>query len=352
MILLSRMFSPRPLAVLRLHAVLLTAALCLFVGASAHAACSNPTAEEASIVYNDDYNIMMFCDGTQWQPMGGGSGSDTLAGLSCANGQVASWDNSGGAWVCADVSAGSTAWGDLSGVPADIADGDDDTLADLSCGNNEIAKWNGSAWACAANDTGGNPDWSDIQNRPAGLDDGDDVGITSESDPTVQANVKDGVSWSELSGIPAGFADGTDDGADNLGNHTATQALNMSGNNITSAGDVTASAYFHSSDIRLKRDVAPANGLEILTAIKGVTYNWKDSGKPAAGVVAQDVEKVMPYAVSTGPDGMKAVEYDQLLAPVIEAIKTLAQENQALGRENESLKKRVEALEARKDRGL
>jgi hypothetical protein len=52
--------------------------------------------------------------------------------------------------------------------------------------------------------------WADISNPPPGLADGDDVGITVETDPTVAASVKDGVSWGEISGIPAGFADGVD----------------------------------------------------------------------------------------------------------------------------------------------
>ena len=52
--------------------------------------------------------------------------------------------------------------------------------------------------------------WEEISDRPSGLDDGDDVGITSETDPTVLASVKDGVNWGELSGVPAGFADGVD----------------------------------------------------------------------------------------------------------------------------------------------
>jgi hypothetical protein len=54
-------------------------------------------------------------------------------------------------------------------------------------------------------------DWSQILGIPADLADGDDVGITSESDPTVDESVKDGVDWNELSGIPTGFADGVDD---------------------------------------------------------------------------------------------------------------------------------------------
>ncbi|MBD3242991.1 MAG: hypothetical protein GF331_20530 [Chitinivibrionales bacterium] len=48
-------------------------------------------------------------------------------------------------------------------------------------------------------------DWTDIQNRPAGLDDGDQAGISSESDPTVPANVKDGIEWSEVSNKPSSY---------------------------------------------------------------------------------------------------------------------------------------------------
>lgn len=53
--------------------------------------------------------------------------------------------------------------------------------------------------------------WGNLANIPADLADGDDTGITTETDPTVLASVKDGVSWGEVSGIPAGFADGVDD---------------------------------------------------------------------------------------------------------------------------------------------
>ncbi|MHC4396142.1 MAG: tail fiber domain-containing protein [Planctomycetota bacterium] len=54
--------------------------------------------------------------------------------------------------------------------------------------------------------------WSEVSSRPAGLDDGDDIGITTETDPTVAASVKDGVSWGEVSGRPAGLDDGDDVG--------------------------------------------------------------------------------------------------------------------------------------------
>jgi hypothetical protein len=44
----------------------------------------------------------------------------------------------------------SGAYSDLTGAPADLADGDDDTLGGLVCAEKEVARWDGSAWACAA----------------------------------------------------------------------------------------------------------------------------------------------------------------------------------------------------------
>lgn len=54
--------------------------------------------------------------------------------------------------------------------------------------------------------------WGNLSNIPSGFADGVDNtgGITTETDPTVLASVKDGVSWGEISSIPFGFADGVD----------------------------------------------------------------------------------------------------------------------------------------------
>ena len=82
--------------------------------------------------------------------------------------------------------------------------------------------------------------WSQITGVPADLTDGDDVGITSETDPTVLASVKDGVSWAEIADIPSGFADGTDDGG--VGGslkHLVNDFIVASGQSITAGGVVT-----------------------------------------------------------------------------------------------------------------
>ena len=77
--------------------------------------------------------------------------------------------------------------------------------------------------------------WANLANIPADLADGDDVGITSESDPTVAASVKDGVSWEEVSGIPSGFADGVDNVGGGITGVNAGGGLTGGG----SSGDVT-----------------------------------------------------------------------------------------------------------------
>lgn len=89
-------------------------------------------------------------------------------------------------------------------------------------------------------------------------------------------------------------------------------------------GDVRATGFIASSDRRLKKNFEKTNGLETISKLKGYRYEWKDTGKKDFGVIAQEVEKVMPEAVVTNPEtGMKAVKYNGLFAPVIESIKEL-----------------------------
>lgn len=121
---------------------------------------------------------------------------------------------------------------------------------------------------------------------------------------------------------------------DGLGNHTAAQNVNMSGHNVTNAG-----AYFHSSDALLKTGIEKLSGFDILQAISGYSYSWKDSGESSVGVLAQEVEKVLPNAVFTDEKtGLKSVDYDQLIAPMIEAIKELKAENEEIKTELKLLK--------------
>ena len=104
------------------------------------------------------------------------------------------------------------------------------------------------------------------------------------------------------------------------------------------------------SDIRLKTNIITIeNALSRILNLRGVNFNWK---KPSnqwnqlnIGVIAQEVEKVFPEAVMTDKAGYKAVSYDKLVAPLIEAVKELKAENDELKNRNNDLERRIEALE-------
>jgi hypothetical protein len=93
------------------------------------------------------------------------------------------------------------------------------------------------------------------------------------------------------------------------------------------------------SDERLKEDIKPITGaLDKVSQLNGYTFTYKADGKESAGVIAQEVEKVLPSAIqeSTLPlktdDGVeyKTVQYDQLHGLLIEAIKELKAEIEEL----------------------
>jgi hypothetical protein len=99
-----------------------------------------------------------------------------------------------------------------------------------------------------------------------------------------------------------------------------SQEFSVTGD-IYASGNMYAAGYFHNSDASLKENVRTSPGLSLVEKLRGVTFDWKKDGGASAGVIAQEVEQVLPSAVRTGTDGIKRVEYDQLIAPLIEAIK-------------------------------
>ena len=91
-------------------------------------------------------------------------------------------------------------------------------------------------------------------------------------------------------------------------------ALNATSGNFQTTGNMAASAFFQFSDIRLKT-VIPHQHVSVEN-IAPITYLWKDPKKrasPQVGYSAQEVQKVMPYAVSVADDGMLSVNYIQVL---------------------------------------
>jgi hypothetical protein len=119
----------------------------------------------------------------------------------------------------------------------------------------------------------------------------------------------------------------------------------------------TAIAGTCSSDRRFKKDIMPfAPVLSRLTALQPVHYYWRAADFPERhfgnartyGLVAQDVEQVLPELVVTNPDGYKAVDYSELPLLTIQAVKELKAENEALKQQVtllKSLEQRVAELE-------
>ena len=104
---------------------------------------------------------------------------------------------------------------------------------------------------------------------------------------------------------------------------------------IRATDDITA---FYSSDVALKENIVNIpDSLEAIKKLNGVLFNWKDEWikkqggedgyfvrKKDVGVIAQEVEKVLPEAVAQRSDGIKAVKYDRLTCLLIEAVTVLS----------------------------
>ncbi len=100
--------------------------------------------------------------------------------------------------------------------------------------------------------------------------------------------------------------------------------------------------YYQTSDVRLKTNIHPlTSSLADIMRLKPVSFNFKSSGKESLGVIAQDIEKIYPELVTTG-DGMKAVNYEGLIAPLISSV-------QELKKENDELRLKIDAQAARQE---
>ena len=101
-------------------------------------------------------------------------------------------------------------------------------------------------------------------------------------------------------------------------------------------GDVIAQSTTISSDRKLKENIQVVpNALDKVEALNGVTFDWKRDGTPSAGVIAQEVQCVLPEAVKEvtpvkGGDSHLSVNYHALTSILIEAIKELKAEVEQL----------------------
>ena len=91
-----------------------------------------------------------------------------------------------------------------------------------------------------------------------------------------------------------------------------------------STGQLTATDLNSSSDQRLKKSIKTVTGaLDKVDALRGVTFTWKDSNVKAIGLIAQEVNEVLPEIVSTDDDGYMGIRYTNVIGVLVEAIKEL-----------------------------
>ena len=101
---------------------------------------------------------------------------------------------------------------------------------------------------------------------------------------------------------------------------------------IARVGTTNAVAFNTSSDYRLKEDLKEIKGLEKVCAIKVYDFKWKDNIARMDGVLAHELQEVLPYAVTGIKDGedMQGVDYSKLTPILIKAIQELKAEIETL----------------------
>jgi endosialidase-like protein len=131
-----------------------------------------------------------------------------------------------------------------------------------------------------------------------------------------------------------------------IGMASAAYTLDVTGtvrlNNLTNAGGVgtvcvqsgypiswVASNTCVASDRRLKKDIVSLGiGLDAILKLRPVSFFWNEASKnpnqrQQIGLIAQEVEDVIPLIVNTDPNGIKSVSYDLLVSPIIKAVQEL-----------------------------
>ena len=177
---------------------------------------------------------------------------------------------------------------------------------------------------------------------------GYELDVQAATDPVIQvsstgtASTDDAFMRIQIGGTTASsqlhFGDSADEDAGRLSYDHSNDELSVfiagveefrfaSGGTFHADADIVAYSTTVASDAALKYNIEPVeNALDKLNSLDGVTFQWKKNDKASAGVIAQDVEKVMPSAVKEvesikDNSTHKAVDYNQIIALLVEAVK-------------------------------
>jgi hypothetical protein len=134
-----------------------------------------------------------------------------------------------------------------------------------------------------------------------------------------------------------------------IGGSGATEKLDVRGN-IVCSHEISADEFNATSDIRHKENVYDLeNSLEKIKAIRGVKFNFKGKDKIHSGIIAQEVDEIIPEAICKNNDEKWSVNYNTFIGYLIESVKTLSKENETIKQENEQLNRKVDTLETKLD---
>jgi len=118
---------------------------------------------------------------------------------------------------------------------------------------------------------------------------------------------------------------------------------------IDKNGNVSGGPYSLISDIRFKKDIVTIpEALEKVLALRGVNFRWKDKPDDAGlrmGMIAQEVERIVPEVVHINAQGIKSVEYQVLVGLLVEAIKEQEKKIGSQEQEIKSLGEKITKLE-------
>ena len=122
---------------------------------------------------------------------------------------------------------------------------------------------------------------------------------------------------------------------------SGNQAEKVSSTKFTfnpSTGLLTSTDYNSSSDKRLKKNIKTVdNALDKVMALRGVSFDWKEGGAKAIGLIAQEAEKVIPEIVSKDDNGYLGIKYNNLIGVLVEAIKDQQEQINILKKQIEKL---------------
>ena len=266
-----------------------------------------------------------------------GTGGITVASGVDADGALRANSSNSGKWVRMYGSAGTGRW-DIYGHGANLRISDNDQTGSFVVDRN--TDLNGGLDVTGNITVSGTVDGRDVAADGTKLD-GIESGATADQSASEIATALNGQNVYTTGNI------GRDSNDHIVFTDDSRLDVVIAGNNefrfeadgdFHADGDITAFSTTVASDSRLKSDIHTINNaLGIVGKLRGVSYKWLRDGRSDIGVIAQEVEEVIPEIVKTkttlgldGQEEMKTVDYGKIVGVLINAINELKEEVEEL----------------------